>query len=46
MLLKQDDAYSAYHFAEQGDSKHEAASAYVEAANCYKKFSPQGTSIF
>ncbi|TVU03869.1 hypothetical protein EJB05_50582 [Eragrostis curvula] len=25
----------------QGDSKHEAASAYVEAANCYKKFSPQ-----
>ncbi|PUZ38115.1 hypothetical protein GQ55_9G171300 [Panicum hallii var. hallii] len=24
----------------QGDSKHEAASAYVEAANCYKKFSP------
>ncbi|KAG8047286.1 hypothetical protein GUJ93_ZPchr0008g13900 [Zizania palustris] len=21
--------------------KHEAASAYVEAANCYKKFSPQ-----
>ncbi|RCV41990.1 hypothetical protein SEVIR_9G177700v4 [Setaria viridis] len=25
----------------QGDGKHEAASAYVEAANCYKKFSPQ-----
>jgi len=30
----------------KGDSKHEAASAYVEAANCYKKFSPQGTSTF
>jgi tetratricopeptide (TPR) repeat protein len=28
----------------QGDSKHEAASAYVEAANCYKKFSPQGAA--
>ena len=33
-------------FVLQGDSKHEAASAYVEAANCYKKFSPQGTSIY
>ncbi|KAK3150061.1 hypothetical protein QOZ80_3AG0227330 [Eleusine coracana subsp. coracana] len=28
----------------QGDNKHEAASAYVEAANCYKKFSPQDTA--
>jgi len=44
--LKWYDAYCAYHFSEQGDSKHEAASAYVEAANCYKKFSPQGTSTF
>ncbi len=27
---------------EQLDSKHEAASAYVDAANCYKKSQPQG----
>jgi alpha-soluble NSF attachment protein len=26
---------------EQLDSKHEAASAYVDAANCYKKSQPQ-----
>lgn len=30
----------------QGDNKHDAASAYVEAANCYKKFSLQGTFIY
>lgn len=26
----------------QCDSKHEAASSYVDAANCYKKTSPKG----
>jgi hypothetical protein len=26
----------------QLDSKHEAASAYVDAANCYKKSNPTG----
>jgi len=31
------------HLQVQLDSKHEAASAYVDAANCYKKYSIQGT---
>lgn len=29
----------------QLESKHEAASAYVDAANCYKKISPKGTYV-
>lgn len=38
------DPYSAINiiFQVQLDSKHEAAGAYVDAANCYKKFSIQG----
>jgi hypothetical protein len=31
---------------EQLESKHEAASAYVDAANCYKKSQPQGQQSF
>ena len=32
-----------FHWLPQLDSKHEAASAYVDSANCYKKVSSQGS---